>query len=56
MRVEMEDGRWDGNLILGEGIHLEKGTSLAVEAPGKCWKLRVAYRTRIWKLSYKFGS
>jgi hypothetical protein len=24
-RVEMEDGGWDGNLIVGEGIHLEKG-------------------------------
>jgi hypothetical protein len=46
-RVEMEDGGWDGNLIVGEGIHLEKGMSLAVEAPEICWKLRLADRTRI---------
>jgi hypothetical protein len=23
--LEMEDGLWDGNLIVGGGIHLEKG-------------------------------
>jgi hypothetical protein len=22
--LEIEDGRWDGNLIVGGGIHLEK--------------------------------
>jgi hypothetical protein len=54
-RVEMEDGGWDGNLIVGEGIHLEKGMRLVVEAPGIRRKLRLADRTRIWKLSYKSG-
>jgi hypothetical protein len=38
-RLKIEDGGEDGNLIVGEGIHLAKGKSLAVEAPGVCWKI-----------------
>jgi hypothetical protein len=43
--LKREDGREDGNLIVGEGIHLEKGKSLAIEAPGVCWKIRLEDRT-----------
>jgi len=52
--VEMEDGGWDGNLIVGEGIHLEKETNLPVESAG-ILERSTAGPDKNWKLSYNSG-
>jgi hypothetical protein len=54
MRLRMEDGRADGNLIVEEGIFL--GNELVVETAGGMTGTSITgIRTWMWKLSYNSG-